>query len=100
VCNAQPDGAGFQDEQEEQMSENSSKKTVEARDLWAVYLLLEEMNRFLHQPMNYESPDEIRKWLRSGVYKRLKHAYYDIGGKWFPVDEETGEVIAPPGDDT
>lgn len=80
------------------MNEESSKKVVETKDLWEVYLLLEEMNRFLHQPMNYQSPEDVRTWLQNGVYTRLKNAYYHIGGKWFPLDEETGEVIGPPED--
>jgi hypothetical protein len=77
------------------MSNTTAKKSVEENDLWEVYLLLEEMNRFLHQPMNYQSPSDILEWLQSGVYTKLKHAYYDIGGKWFPLDEETGDVIGP-----
>jgi hypothetical protein len=81
------------------MSDTSAKRTVDEKDLWEVYLLLEEMNRFLHQPMNYESPSDIARWLDSGVYKRLQHAYYRIGEKWFPVDDETGEVIGPKSND-
>jgi hypothetical protein len=70
---------------------------VDENDAWDVYLLLEEMNRFLHQPMNYASQQEVVEWLQSGVYERLRRAYYDIGGKWFPVDDETGYVIGPGG---
>ena len=77
------------------MSGNTKMKQVEEQDAWEVYLLLEEMNRFLHQPMNYESVSDVHAWLRSGVYERLKRAYYDIGGKWFPVDEESGCVVGP-----
>ena len=75
------------------------KKTMEVKeeDAWEVYLLLEEMNRFLHQPMNYESVSDVVEWLSSGVYERIRHAYYDIGGEWFPVDDETGNVIGPGG---
>ncbi|KIG15916.1 hypothetical protein DB30_05107 [Enhygromyxa salina] len=36
--------------------------------------------------------------MESGVYDRLKKAYYDIGSKWFPVDEETGCVHGPGGE--
>jgi len=79
---------------------NRTQKTVEIAesDAWKLYLLLEEMNRFLHQPENYPSARELGEWLDGGVYEQLRVAYYDVAGRWFDVDDETGCVIGPDGE--
>ena len=73
------------------------KISVREADAWELYLLLEEMNRFLHQPMNYPSSEEVQNWLRSGVNERLGDALYRIAAEWFPVDENSGHVVGPGG---
>lgn len=64
---------------------------------WRIYRLIEEMHDFLHQPMNYETLEDLNRWLEKGTYKELHDVYYKVVGPWFPVDDETGYVIGPGG---
>lgn len=73
------------------------ESSVSEADAWKLYLLLEEMNGFLHQPANYRSSDNVQQWLNSGAYEKLSDAYYRIVAAWFPVDDDTGQVVGPGG---
>lgn len=66
-------------------------------DAWRIFELLEQMTQFLHQPGHYREPEQIEKWLDSGVNDELRHAYYRIAGKWFEPDADSGRVFPPPG---
>lgn len=72
--------------------ENRTISEVEARRL---YRLLEEMNRFLHNPSHFSDPKQVEEWLKAGVYEELRHAYYEVAGSWFPIDDETDEAEGP-----
>jgi hypothetical protein len=76
---------------------SESEKCLPAEDAWRLYELIETMHHFLHQPMNYETKADLERWLNSGVYDELKHVYYDVLAKWFPVDEPTGHAFPPAG---
>jgi hypothetical protein len=72
--------------------------TISEQQAWRIYLLLEEMNDFLHQSKNYRSVEELDRWLeKKGVYSELRDVFYLVVGPWFPIDEETGAVIGPGG---
>ena len=68
---------------------------LSAADAWRLYQLLENLNAFLHNSAHFQDPGQVEAWLRDGTYAELRHAYYDMIGPWFPVDETTGEVHPP-----
>ncbi|HRI62679.1 MAG TPA: hypothetical protein PK156_00530 [Polyangium sp.] len=72
--------------------------TIPIEEAWRIFELIEELHDFLHQPMNYSNPEDVEAWLaKKDVYPELRHVYYKIVTNWFPVNEETGIVEAPPG---
>ena len=72
--------------------------TIPVEDAWRIYELLEELNDFLHQPMNYSNPADVEAWLaKKDVYPELRDVFYGIVRHWFPVNEETSIVEPPPG---
>lgn len=74
---------------------SNSKYTLPAESAWRLFKILEELNAFLHNPGHFQDPKHVEKWLENGVYAEVSHAYYEIVGPWFPVDEVTGEVQPP-----
>lgn len=60
---------------------------VPVSEVLDVFYLLEELNGFLHQPMNYEGCQSLNKFLDSGIYSKLRDAYYDIVPSWLPTEE-------------
>jgi hypothetical protein len=75
----------------------SREFVLSAEEAWRLFELLEELNQFVHQPGHYREPEQIEKWLASGVADELRHAYYRIASKWFQPDPESGRVFPPPG---
>ncbi len=73
------------------------EKKLPAGDAWRVNELIETMHDFLHQPENYETVEDLERWLNNGVYDELKHVLYQVVATWFPVDEPTGRVLPPAG---
>jgi hypothetical protein len=76
---------------------SSPELTLSKEEAWRIYELLEQMNRFLHQPENYRSPEDVVRWLQSGIYDELKHVFYGTAARWFEVDEGSGRVSPPSG---
>lgn len=71
---------------------------ISESEAWRLYLLLEEMNDFLHQDDNYRSVEKLNEWLEGkGIYKELSEVFYRVVAPWFPVDEESGYVVEPGG---
>ena len=66
-------------------------------EAWRLYGLLGELVRFLHQSGNYQSPDQVERWLASGVYSEISDLFYRTAYDWFPVDDETDRVEPPAG---
>jgi hypothetical protein len=64
------------------------KVEISTADVLRVYLLLEELNRFLHQPMHYDEHPAVVDWLKSGVYEELRSKYYEIVWGWLPEEEQ------------
>lgn len=60
----------------------SEKITIELDEAKQVYELLDKLNAFLHQPMNYENIDAFG----TEVYPELREAYYRIVWSWLPRD--------------
>ena len=66
--------------------------TVPLDEVKSVFFVLEELIDFLHQPLNYETTDQIVQFLQSGAFDRLTGAYYDTVWNWFP-DNVRNEII-------
>ena len=67
-------------------------------EAWRIFLLMEEMVRFLHQEGNYRTIQDLNRWLEDrGIFKELADVFYETVAPWFPVDEETGYVVGPRG---
>lgn len=73
----------------------SKKYELSETEAWRLYKLLEEMNDFLHGIGRQGDAKRVEEWLQRGIYAELHHAYYNIVGPWFPVDDDTGEVNGP-----
>lgn len=73
------------------------KISVDERDAWRIYELLEVMNDFLHQEEKYRQPGAVASWLRSGVNDELRYSLYKVAAKWFPPDPYTDKVEPPIG---
>ena len=63
------------------------KVEISTTEVLRVYRLLEELNRFLHQPMHYDEQPAAVDWLKSGVYEELSSMYYEIVWGWLPEEE-------------
>ena len=58
---------------------------VELKDVMRVFQLMEEMNAFFHQPMNYESADKVKAFANS-YYPEVRELYYRVVWDWLPGD--------------
>jgi|SoiMetStandDraft_2_1073263.scaffolds.fasta_scaffold246260_2 hypothetical protein len=67
------------------------KVVISTAEVLRVYRLLEELNRFLHQPMHYDEHPAVVDWLKSGVYEELSSMYYEIVWGW-PPKRRKGEL--------
>jgi len=65
-----------------------AKVEISTAEILRVYRLLEELNRFLHQPMHYDEHPAVVDWLKSGVYEELRNMYYEIVWGWLPAEEK------------
>jgi len=54
-------------------------------ELKRLYLLLEELNDFFHQPRHLDDADRIRS-IAERVYPEVRAMYYDIVWKALPED--------------
>jgi hypothetical protein len=64
------------------------KVEISTAEVLRVYRLLEELNRFLHQPTHYDEHPAVVDWLKSGVYEELSSMYYDVVWGWLPEEEK------------
>jgi hypothetical protein len=64
------------------------KVEISTAEVLRVYHLLEELNRFLHQPMHYDEHPAVVDWLKNGVYEELSSMYYEIVWGWLPEEEK------------
>ncbi len=67
----------------------TEKIVVDLKDARRVYELMEEINDFFHQPMNFESADKARAFAHSH-YPEIRELYYHVVYDWLPrnVQEE------------
>ena len=59
------------------------KIDVDKADLRNLYLLLEEIQGFLHHPLNYEDSDNVKKFADK-TYDSVHKMYYETVWNWLP----------------
>ena len=60
----------------------STHVTVELDEVKRVYLLIEKLHEFFHQPMNYENTEAFA----GKNYQEIKELYYNVVWGWLPDD--------------
>lgn len=60
----------------------SIKVEVSIEEIKRVYLLVERMNEFFHQPDNYNQIDSFS----AQIYPELSEVYYNIIWEWLPEE--------------
>lgn len=71
----------------ERINEDDSIE-VPLKDLLFVYKLIEELNRFFHQPMHYPDITSVKEYLgdykKEGAFSLISDAYYQKFGNILP----------------
>jgi hypothetical protein len=60
----------------------NKKIEVDLNEVKRVYKLMEEINDFFHQPMNFKNVEKFAK----EKYKEINSVYYDVIWGWLPKD--------------
>lgn len=60
---------------------------VELAEVKEIFLLLEKLQDFMHQPMNFETQDHFQEFVYS-VYPEVKDAYYNKVWGWLPEEAQ------------
>lgn len=58
---------------------------VDLEEVKQVFVLLEKLQDFMHQPMNYDSLEKIQEFVTS-IYPELSDAYYRKVWDWLPIE--------------
>ena len=61
---------------------------VDLEEAKEVFLLLEKLNDFLHQPMNYETKEQFESFA-DAIYPDIRKAYYKTVWNWLPKKDQT-----------
>ncbi len=64
----------------------SDKIEVKLDEVKQVFSHLEDLNQFFHQPMNYETIENVENFLQNGGYEKIRTMYYDIVWNWLPPE--------------
>jgi hypothetical protein len=80
--------------------DESEKVEINLNEALRVFLLLEEMVAFLHQPDHYKDISKFGEWLESGGYdsgllRELQDVVNNVIPKWLPsgfVEESTDQT--------
>ncbi|MBC2605742.1 hypothetical protein [Pelagicoccus albus] len=65
----------------------SEKIEMSLRDFMYLHQTIGELNRFFHQPLHYESIEDVSKFLGSkdsGAFAAMNRCYLEIMGKYLP----------------
>ncbi len=60
----------------------AEKIAVDTDEVKRVFLLMEKVNEFFHQPENFEDVGEFA----NSNYKEIREVYYEIIWNWLPED--------------
>lgn len=58
---------------------------VDLEEARQVFILLERLQDFMHQPMNYDSQEKIEAFVAS-LYPDVSDAYYEKVWNWLPME--------------
>ncbi|QTA87034.1 hypothetical protein [Desulfonema magnum] len=58
---------------------------IETEEIVRVYRLLEALNDFFHQPLNFEDKDTVMRFAQKN-YPEIRELYYDTIWEWLPED--------------
>ena len=58
---------------------------IDLEEAKEVFFLLERLQGFLHQPMNFDSSEKIQDFA-SSIYPEIADAYYKKVWNWLPKD--------------
>jgi len=79
-----------------------TEKTIEIKlkDFMLIYKTFEEFNRFFHQPMHYQTIEDIEIYLGnkdSGAYSAISKIYYKVLDQYLPkeIEDKFGEENDP-----
>jgi hypothetical protein len=61
----------------------SDKVEVDLEEIKQVFLFLEDLNAFFHQPMHYETIEDVKEYV-DGMYPQLHHLFYHVVWNWLP----------------
>jgi hypothetical protein len=64
----------------------SEKIEVELSQVKDIFLLLEELNDFFHDPDKYRDQTRVVDYVESGMYSKLHTAYYTTVWNWLPPE--------------
>ena len=62
----------------------SDKIEVPLDEVKRLFLFLEELNHFFHQPMHYEDHAAVVKYIEGGMYEQIHSMYYHVVWNWLP----------------
>jgi hypothetical protein len=63
----------------------SRKVELELDEVKEVFLLLEEMNAFFHQPMHFDDSPQTEEFA-GRIYPELHRLFYKVTWNWLPPD--------------
>lgn len=66
------------------------KVEIATAEVLRMYRLLEELHRFLHQPVHYDEHTAVVNWLKNGVYEELSSMYYEVVWGCLPEEAKRG----------
>ena len=58
---------------------------VKTDEIIRVYRLLEALNDFFHQPLNFEDKETVMRFAQKN-YPEIRELYYDTIWEWLPED--------------
>lgn len=58
---------------------------IETDEIIRVYRLLEALNDFFHQPLNFENKETVMRFAQKN-YPEIRELYYDTIWEWLPED--------------
>lgn len=75
----------------------SEKIQVDLNEMKQLFIFLEELNSFFHQPMKYTDQAQVVAYVENGMYEQLHTMYYDVVWNWLPpsVQKEMEDRPSP-----
>ena len=61
-----------------------NKIEVDEKEVVQIFLLLEKLNSFFHQPLNYQDAEDVKAFIEADVYNMISKSYYDVVWSWLP----------------